>query len=390
MLRFVESPSRWAWVEVDIKAIEHNVQHLCSLVAPAALWAVVKADGYGHGALPTATAAVRAGAAGLCVALVSEGLELRRAGIEAPILVLSEQPPETLDDLLDAQLMPTVYTVAGLEALSAAVRARGCGPYGFHLKLDTGMQRVGVVAPDLDGMVGYIAGLGSDLRLAAISSHLAIADDPDDPFTSIQLDRLDAMVAEILDALADSSVLDTDQLLIHTANSAAVLAHRRAHRSAVRTGIAIYGLSPGPGVAELMSGLDPALRLVARVSLVKQVRAGTAISYGLTHRFEADTTVATIPIGYADGVPRRLSAVGGEVLVHARRCPIVGVVTMDQLMIDVGDLAVEVGEEAVLIGAQGTERITAGEWAVRLDTIEYEIVSRLGQRLERLITGARA
>jgi alanine racemase len=211
-------------------------------------------------------------------------------------------------------------------------------------------------------------------------THLAIADEPDDPYTAAQLDLLDAVSGELAYAGLTPPV-------VHAANSAGAFAHQRARRSFVRAGISVYGLTPGPGVSHLTGELRPALSLKTRVSHIQRVRAGDRISYGLRHRFAADSTVATLPLGYADGVPRRLSSTGGEVLVGGRRRPIVGVVTMDQLMVDCGDDLVSSRDEAVLIGAQGDERITADEWAERLGTISYEITCGLSPRVPRHYSG---
>jgi alanine racemase len=220
------------------------------------------------------------------------------------------------------------------------------------------------------------------LRLAGVWTHLAMADDPADEFTREQLDLFDEVLANI----PPETLRDVPA--IHAANSAAALAHPDAHRTLVRAGIAIYGISPGPGVDDLCVDLRPAMSVRALVSHVKQVRSASRISYGLRHRFTRDTTVATIPIGYADGVPRRLFAVGGEVLIGGRRCPIVGVVTMDQLMVDCGDADVRVGDEVVLIGEQdgptGSDRIRAEDWASLLDTIGYEIVCGISSRVPRV------
>jgi alanine racemase len=251
-----------------------------------------------------------------------------------------------------------------------------------HLKIDTGMQRVGAQPADVGGLVEFIGKHAPTLRLGAVFTHLAVADEPNDPYSAEQLDRFDGI-------LAASAV---DGVLVHAANSAGALAHPAARRSFVRAGIAIYGISPGSGVDDLMAGLRPALSLRARVSHVKQVRAGSRISYGLRHTFEQDSVVATVPIGYADGVPRRLAMVGGEVLLGGRRRPIRGVITMDQLMVDcgpvdAGDEPVRPGDDVVLLGEQdgpaGRERIRAEDWAARLDTIGYEIVCGISSRVPR-------
>ena len=367
--------SRWAWVEVSSDAIRHNVHTLARMVEPARVWAVVKADGYGHGSITAARAALAGGAQGLCVALVQEGAALRAAHIDAPVLVLSEQPHEQLRAAIEHRLQLTVYSVEQVRALEAA----GAVAHPVHMKIDTGMRRVGVPTHRAVELADIIAASPA-VDLVGVFTHLAVADEPDDPFTESQLDRFDAV-------LADLAAVGHRPSLVHVANSAGALAHPRARYELVRSGIAIYGISPGDGVDHIVAsaGLRPALSLHARVSHVKGVAAGDGVSYGLRHRFAADTTVATLPIGYADGVPRRLHALGGEVLLHGERCPIVGVVTMDQLMVDVGALSVEVGDEAVLIGSQGAHRITAADWAARLDTIAYEVVCGLSTRLERRI-----
>lgn len=370
---------RWAWAEVDLAAVSHNVGVLRDAVAPAEVWAVVKADGYGHGAVPVARAALAAGAAGLCVALVQEGAALRDAGIDAPILVLSEQPPNELAALVSNGLIATTYTAEGIDALAAAAARRW--RYPVHVKVDTGMHRVGCRPEEAVEVARRLVGR-AELGLAGVFTHLAVADEPHDPYTAEQLARFD----EVLGGLAEAGIRPG---LVHAANSAGGLAHPAARRALVRAGIAVYGHPPGPGVAHLARGLRPALSLRGRVSFVQRRAAGERISYGLRHRFERDTVVATVPVGYADGVPRRLFAAGGEVLVGGSRCPIVGVVTMDQLMVDCGpDATVAVGDEVVLLGRQGDEEVTATEWAERLGTIAYEITCGIGARVPRVYRNA--
>lgn len=363
--------SRWAWAEVSASAIEHNVREIVNTVAPAQTWAVVKADGYGHGAVLAARAALAGGAQGLCVALVQEGVQLRAAGVSAPILVLSEQPPAQTAAALQAGLQLTVYTREAVQAIADA----GGVDHPVHLKVDTGMRRVGASVALAEQVAAAIAASPAT-RLEGVFTHLAVADEPDNVFTAHQLERFDAV-------LDDLRAAGHRPRLVHAANSSGALAHPRAHYDMVRAGIAIYGISPGTGVDHLCRELRPALALKARVSHVKRVSAGEAISYGLRHTFLRDSTVATLPIGYADGVPRRLHSVEGSVLVGGVRRPIVGVVTMDQLMVDCGDDPVAVGDEAVLLGSQGGRRITAADWAVQLDTIAYEIVCGLSARVER-------
>ena len=368
--------SRWAWAEVDLGAIRANAEHMVSVAAPAAVWAVVKADGYGHGALQVSRAALQGGASGLCVALAQEGIALREAGLDCPILVLSEQPPSELPGAIRAGLDLTVYSYAQLEAVAAS----GGHDHPVHLKVDTGMHRVGASAHDALGLADAIDESAA-VRLVGLWTHLAMADEPADPFTAFQ-------IAAFEDVVTSLTVAGHRPSLVHAANSAATLAHRSAHFDMVRAGISIYGISPSPALSGDSAALRPALSLHARVSHVKQVRAGAGISYGLRHHFDGDSVVATLPLGYADGVPRRLFSGGGEVLIGGRRRPIVGVVTMDQLMVDCGTDEVAIGDEAVLIGSQGGEEITAEEWADRLGTIGYEVVCGISARIERRYSAA--
>jgi alanine racemase len=368
--------TRWAWAEVSAAAIEHNVRVLAQDVTsawPVQVWAVVKANGYGHGALTAAHAALAGGASGLCVALVQEAAQLRAAGVDAPILVLTEQPHEDLADAVALGLRLSVYRPEYL----AAIEAAGGRGVPVHLKLDTGMQRVGAQPGDAVAMADAIAASSATV-LEGVFTHLAAADEPEHPSNREQLDRFDAA----LDALSAAGHRPT---LVHAANSAGAIVHPRARYSMVRPGIAVYGISPGPEVDGMVAelGLQPALSLRAKVSFVKRVSAGSRISYGLRHTFSRDTTVATVPIGYADGVPRRLFSMGGEVLLGGVRRRIVGVVTMDQLMVDCGDDHVEVGDEVVLIGRQGPHHVTASEWGERLGTIGYEVVCAISSRVER-------
>ncbi len=372
---------RWAWATIDLDAVRHNVGVLRT-AASTDVWAVVKADGYGHGAVDVARAAVDAGAAGLCVALVEEGVELREAGLDAPILVFGEQPTSQLDGLIEHRLTPTVYTAEYATALAS----RSQGRLGVHINVDTGMQRVGVAPERAEALIATIRSRTPALTIDAVYTHLACADEPEHPANAEQLRRFDTL----LDRLGTSC-----PPIVHVANSAAAMAIPATRRSLVRSGIALYGISPGAGVDDLCGDLRPAMRLESRVAFVKQVVAGSHVAYGWRHRFERDTTVATVPIGYADGVARRLGTLperpGADVLIGGRRCPIVGVVTMDQLMVDLGDLhrgaPVAVGDPVVLIGEQGAERIRAEDWADRLGTIGYEIVCGITARVPRVVVG---
>lgn len=372
---------RPAWVDVDLDAVTHNVAALAALVAPSRVCAVVKADGYGHGAVPVARAALAGGADRLAVALVAEGAELRAAGLTGPILVLSQASPHELGVLVANDLDATVYTADGVAALATAASASADHPVPVHLKVDTGMHRVGT-QPDEVAALAKAVDAEPSLELASVFTHCAVADEPDNPFTAVQLARYRA----VLDDLAAAGV---DVPLRHAANTAAALVWPESRFDLVRAGIGIYGLAPAPALARLID-LRPALSLRAEVSHVKEVRAGEGISYGQRYRPTRDTTIATVPLGYADGVPRQLFRAGGHVLVHGQRRPIAGTVTMDQLMVDCADLPVAVGDEVVLLGSQDDEVITADEWAERLGTITYEVVCGIGPRVGRRYQGGSA
>jgi alanine racemase len=368
---------RPVWADVDLDAVAANVQALRELARPALLCAVVKADGYGHGAVPVARAALAGGADLLGVALVAEGAELRAAAVAAPILVLSQASPDELDELVAADLDATAYTTPGVEALAAAARRAGrdrTRPVPVHLKVDTGMHRVGAQPDEVVDLARAITA-AAGLHLASVFTHCAVADEPDDPFTAEQVRRYRA----VLDDLAAAGI---DVPLRHAANTAAAVAHPDSRFDVVRCGIGIYGLDPSEDLAGRVA-LRPAMSLHARVSLVKRVAAGEGISYGLRYRPERETTIATVPLGYADGVPRRLAATGGEVLLGGVRRPIAGTVTMDQLLVDCGDDPVAVGDDVVLFGEQGGEFLAVGEWARRLDTITYEVVCGISPRVPR-------
>ena len=362
---------------VDLAAVRHNA----SVLRPesAELIAIVKADAYGHGAVPVARAATRAGAARLGVALVEEGVELRTAGVDVPILTLTEFPPGAEGEALRAGLTPTLYSSEALARLRAAAADIG-RPVGAQVKVDTGMHRVGVPWERATEFVAQV--LRAGVALEGVWTHLANAEDPADPFTGVQLERFRG----VLDDLRAKGIRPG---LVHAANSAGRLARPDAWFDAVRVGVALYGVSPGAGVDDAARGLGlrPALALRSSVSFVKRLAAGEAVSYGLTYRLDRDATVATVPVGYADGYPRALSN-RGEALIGGRRRRVIGSVTMDQLLVDCGDDAAGVGDEVVLLGRQGGEEITAAELAERAGTIPYEIVCRIGVRVPREYVGA--
>ncbi|GIU84306.1 MAG: alanine racemase [Acidimicrobiales bacterium] len=369
-------------VTIDLGAVAHNVRHLLDISSPAGLMAVVKADAYGHGAAEVAKTALEAGASWLGVALAEEGVELQRHVDSAPILVLSEPSPSEMAVALKASLRISLYTEEGVATASRL--ASELGVQGrVHLKVDTGMHRAGV-APEEAVRLATLVEESPSLSLEALWTHFACADDPTDSFTDEQVCRFE----QVIEALAREGI---EPPLRHAANSAATLRGVATGYDLVRCGIAMYGLPPSSALADLANDLIPALTFRSEVAQLRRIRAGEGVSYGLKWRAPSDRWVATVPCGYADGVPRRFGACGGEVLVGGRRRPVVGVVTMDQLVIDVGEeLDVAKGDEVVLIGSQGHARVTADEWAEKLGTINYEVVCGITPRVPREYTSRRA
>jgi alanine racemase len=360
-------------VHVDLNAVRDNVRTVKP--STAELMAVVKADGYGHGAVPVARAALEAGATWLGVALVEEGIALREAGIESPILVLSEVPRGCESAALDARLTPTVYTTEGLDGLVEAAR-RLDAPCAVHVKIDTGMHRVGLYPPeDASEFTALVAAAGFDL--GGLWTHFAAAES-DDEGTRAQLRWL-------LAARDGLRARGTKPRYVHAANSAGTLRFPEAHLDLVRVGAAMYGVDPGGGIGP-RSRLRPALRWTSAVTLVRRLAAGERLSYGWTYALGRDANVATIPVGYGDGYARGLSS-RGEVLIRGKRYRVSGTVTMDQLMVDCGNDDVRPGDDVVLIGEQGDDQITAEELAAHLGTIGYEVVTAISARVPREYRG---
>ena len=371
----IDFSTRWAWAEVHTGLISHNVAIVAQRTAPVPVWVVVKANGYGHGAVPVANAALAGGAVGLCVAIVDEGVALRRAGITAPILLLSEQPPELADLIVGYQLTPTVTTTRGAAVLAASAAAAD-QTINVHIKVDTGMHRVGVSPEEAVSLASFISSYES-LNIEGVYTHFAVADEPSHVANVAQLNSFNTVLENL-------SARGINPPLVHAANSAASLANEASRFTMVRLGIAAYGLRPGAGVADLCAGLIPAMSLKARVSAVRWVEAGEAVSYGLTRPLSKGSLIATVPIGYADGVPRALGRTSIQVLVNGVPRTIAGTITMDQLMIDCeSDSSVMVGDEVVLIGKQGEHSVTADDWADALGTIGYEIVCGISSRIFR-------
>jgi alanine racemase len=356
--------------EIDLDAIRSNVR----AVKPsnAALMTVVKADAYGHGAVPVAKAALDAGATWLGVALVEEGIELREAGIEARILLLSELPPGSEAAAVEASLTPSIYTEPAIDRLASVAHSRDVR---VHLKVDTGMHRVGVYPPEAAGdLAKRIDAAG--LRLEGLWTHLAKAEDDDATVT--QLERF-ARAREAVEANGGRPEL------LHAANSVGALLRRNARFDLVRVGIETYGLEPAPGLST--PGLRSAMKVRSEVAFAKRLPARERISYGLTYELANPASIATVPIGYADGYRRAFSS-AADALVGGVRRRVAGAVTMDQIMLDCGDDDVGPGDEVVLIGSQGAERVTADELAGIAGTIGYEIVTVIGRRVPREYAGA--
>lgn len=367
-------PDRPAWIEVDLRAIGRNVRLLCSLLEDGvALLAVVKANAYGHGAIPVARAALDAGAALLGVTCLDEALELRRAGITAGILMLGYAPPQHADLIVEHGIIANGYSNEVLTALNASAAAQGATAR-VHLKVDTGMGRLGPLPEQFGPLVVHALSL-PNVRVEGIFTHFASADRPNDQQTTAQLAHFHAV-------LRVAAAHGLQPRYTHAANSAATLTRPDSHFNLVRVGAALYGLQPGPDVC-LPAGISPALTFKALVAQVKRLPAGSAVSYGATYITDSPRTVAVLQVGYADGF-RRSPENWRHVLVHGRRAPVLGVVCMDMCIVDVtGIPGVCAGDEAVLLGRQGDDVMTFEEVAERAGTINYEVACQLASRLPR-------
>ena len=385
-----EAWRRPAWADVDLGAIAGNARLLASLVAPAGLSAVVKADAYGHGAAPVAVAALAGGATSLAVALVEEGVALREAGILAPILILSEPGAEAIEEAVGRDLVPTVYTDEGVKAIRRAANSVS-RRVDVEVKVDTGMHRVGA---DLGE-----ARARSWSRWSRRRSCTTPASGRTWPSPTTRQTRSPGCRSSASRPSAPTSPRPGSRPRIAFTRpiSAGAISHPSARFDVVRCGIALYGYAPsaavGAQLATVPGGLSlrPALRWRSQVSLVRELSAGERTSYGRSYALPTRADIATVPVGYADGVPRALFEAGGELLVAGRRRPLAGTVTMDQLLVDCGpDSGVRPGDEVVLIGSQGAESVTAQEWADRLGTISYEILCGIGPRVTRRHTDSGA
>jgi len=372
---------RHAEVRVDLDAIRSNVEVLRS-VTTAEVLAVVKADGYGHGLLPSARAAVAGGATWLGTALVEEALALRDAGISAPrVLAWLLGPGERCADAVRADIDLSVNAIWGLDEVAAAARDVGSAAR-VHLKVDSGLGRGGATMADWPDLVDAARKAEADgsVRVVGLWSHLAYADAPGH-------DTIWRQAQEFADAVEHAEGAGLRPEVRHLANSAATLTAPEHHFDLVRPGLAVYGLSPVPEVAGPSAyGLQPAMSLRAALVLVKRVPAGSGVSYGHTYTTERETTLGLVPLGYADGVPRSAGN-SGPVLAAGRRRTVAGRVCMDQLVLDLGDDPAEVGDEVVLFGTGDDGEPTAQDWADATGTISYEIVTRVGPRVPRVYVG---
>jgi alanine racemase len=362
--------------EVDLGAIQRNFRRLRTVTGrEVAVWGVVKADAYGHGAVPVARV-LEPLCNALCVSLVEEGMELRAAGLRAPIVVLGAYFDNRHAEVLAERLTPVIYDLGDLERFAAAAARRG-RQVDVHVKVDTGMSRLGISTKEVPRLFARVNALPA-LRLAGLCTHFASADLAEPDATQEALSRF----RECLDRAGTEGFTN---LVNHAANSAAAVRFPEARLDAVRPGLALYGAMPSPLVS--LPEIEPALRLSTRVMAVHEIETGTTVSYGGTWRAARPSRIATLPLGYADGYPRHVQ--GACALVRGQRVPIVGAVCMDMLMVDVTDVpTTAIGERATLIGDEGQESITVGDLARWAGTVNYEILCGISKRVPRVLKDA--
>ncbi|WP_323959076.1 alanine racemase [Arthrobacter sp. JZ12] len=366
-------------VDIDLAAIRHNVRHIADIASPARVMAVVKADGYGHGAVPVAKAALEAGATWLGVAHISEAVELRRAGIDAPVLAWLHTESS---DFAAAIELGVDLGVSGWELAHVVAEARRLErPARVHLKIDTGLGRNGCPPEKWESLLGQTLQHQEEglLRVVGVFSHLAVADEPHRAENDEQIQRFRDAVAVAEDAGVDLEVR-------HLANTPGTLSRPDAHFDLVRIGLGLYGLSPFEGQSSIELGLRPAMSFRTTVANCKEVPAGHGVSYGFAYRTEKRTTLGLIPVGYGDGIPR--IAVGAPVTIDGRIYPVVGRIAMDQFVVDfeaTGLVDTEespLGHEVVIFG-DGNGTPTADDWARASGSINYEVVTRISPRVTR-------
>jgi alanine racemase len=369
-----------AWVEIDRSALRHNVRQIQALLASTTkIMAVVKADAYGHGAIDVANTLVAAGVEWLAVATVPEGIELRSAGIISPILVLGATFTESqIRAIVQWDLQPTICTIVQATIISKTIaQLAPSTPLKVHLKLDTGMSRLGANWQEAVAVYQEVSGLPY-LEIDSLYSHLATADDLDPTVMELQVDRFERSLAAIR---AAGHTLPT----LHLANSAGILVGNRLHYQLVRPGLILYGLYPAPHFESAID-LRPVLSVKARITQVRDITAGTGVSYGYRFIADRDLQIAVVEIGYADGVPRRLSD-RMQAIVRGQLVSQIGTITMDRMMLDVSQIPdLQVGEVVTILGVDGTIEIGADDWARELGTISWEILCGFKQRLPRIST----
>ena len=369
-----ENAGRPAWAEIDIKALTHNIETVRKRIGNGRkILGIVKADAYGHGLVPISKALLREKVQMLGVALIEEGIELRSAGVSAPILIMGGLLEEQLAEVYRYDLIPVLHDPKLFPALQRLAR-EGQKPLPVHLKVDTGMGRLGLSLTEAEGVIKQIRGT-EGIHLEGLMTHFAEAEAADKTFLKEQVRGFQQLAGPLLK--------EYPHLLCHTANSAAILSYPPAYFQMVRPGLMLYGYVP-LALKEHPHGLKPVMSFKTRIVQLKRVPPTTPISYGRTWRSKRESLIATLPLGYADGYPRLLSN-QGSVLLKGRRLPIVGCVCMDMLMIDAtGVPGARVGDEVVLIGQDGKERVTADEVAVLAGTISYEILCGISKRIPRL------
>lgn len=359
------------YAEIDLEAIKSNIREIKKIIPKKTKFmAVVKANAYGHGSVAVAQAAIEAKADHLAVANLKEALELREAGILAPILILTESPTSVADEIIQNNLTQTVYSFSEAQALSEESKRRD-KKAKIHIKVDTGMGRVGIAPSEAAALIVKIASLPG-LEIEGLFTHFARAEDPKDTFTQEQFSKF-KHISEKFPKIP----------LKHAANSAATLFHPQTHLDMVRVGLMMYGLYPQNHSSRMRIELKPALSFKSRVTYLKRVPKGTPLGYGGIYITPSETTVATIPVGYADGFSRKLSN-KGWVLIRGRKYSVVGRVSMDLTIVDVGKNGVSMGDEVVLIGEQGDQIISADDLAKLEDSISYEVVCAIGKRVPRI------
>jgi alanine racemase len=342
--------------------------------APAMLCVAVKANGYGHGAVEVAQAAIAGGASGLAVALIEEGLQLREAGIDSPVLLLFQADPAVMHEVVNARLTPVLYTPECLQAFSAAVAQQNLHPQPIHLMLDTGMHREGSAPATFLEMCRQ-ATADRNVFIEGVATHFASADERDNSFTRVQARRFTQALQAVFKQAPPP--------FAHCCNSAAALLYPEFRMDMVRSGIAVYGIEPSREVP-LLPGMRAAMSLRTQVTAVRDIDAGETISYGQRYHLPEGRRIATLPVGYGDGIPRALTN-RGEVLIRGRRFRMAGTISMDLVMVDCGDdRSIRVGDEVVILGSQGDEQITANDIADHMElSIGYDVVTRFGPRLPR-------